>query len=79
MEVIKKSVNEKSKKSQQHKCNQCDFLGKSTVTLKKHLNTKLYVNETNDKVNVKDVECSLCEYKFYSKRRFQEHIWKRLK
>ena len=70
-EVIKEPVNEKSNKSQEHKC---DFKDKSTVTLKKHLNTKHYVNETNDNVNMKDVECFLCEYRFYSKRSFQGHI-----
>ena len=74
MGVIKKPVNEKSKKSQEHKCNQCDFKGKSSVTLKKHLNTNHYLNETNNKVNMMDVECSLCEYKFNSKHRFQVHI-----
>ena len=67
-------MNEKSKKSQQHKCNQSDFKGKSTVTLKKHLNTKHNVNETNDKVNMNNFECSLCEYRVNSKHRFQEHI-----
>jgi hypothetical protein len=70
MGAIRKPVNEKSKKSQEHKRNQCDFKGKSTVTLKNHLNTKSYLNETNDKVNLKDVKCSLCEDKFNSKHRF---------
>ena len=55
-EVKRKPVNEKSNKSQEHKCNQCDFQGKSTVTLNKHMNTKHYVNETNNKGNMKDVE-----------------------
>ena len=42
--------------------------------MKKHLNTQHYVNETNDKVNMKNVKCCLCEYKFNSKNSFQEHI-----
>ena len=72
--VIKKTVNDKSKKSQEHKCNQCDFKGKSTVILNKHMNTKHYVNETNDKGTMNDVECSLCDYKVSSINMFQEHI-----
>ena len=50
-EVIKKPGNEKSSISQEHKCTQCDFQGKSKVTLNKHLNTRHYVNETNDKAS----------------------------
>ena len=46
--VTKKPVNEKSNQSQEHKCNLCNFDGKTQVILHKHMNTKHCGNESNN-------------------------------
>ena len=74
--AIKKPVNVKANKPQEHKCDLCDFKGKTQVKLNKHMNTKHCVNVSSNKGNEKDIElkCSLCEKKLNSENGFQEHI-----
>ena len=72
--VIKKIVNNKINKSQEHMCNMCDLKGKTQVTLNKHTHTKHNVNESNSKGTEKAIKCVLCEEKFNSVNGFQEHI-----
>lgn len=76
IETKKNNVKKKSTKYHKYKCNQCNFTGKNQTNVNKHMNKKHNEIKTHqdERKDVLEFECSLCEDMFSNKKDLEDHM-----